>query len=218
MLDGEVPEGRATRSGALPRRPAPRPLGPSRARSFCGHPAGVARPRHADHCRPSGHRSTAELVPGADPDHMAGAARTDLGDPGQPWPLWCRPRRHGPGTDRLRCGRELGPEAGSDLRQLPPPPPLDGPPGIGKSRWARRLGELLSLPISEIEATGENASFGGRLSARLGWFLPGRLIETVLPSRIAYPIMVVDEVEKAGQPSSMKGHTFGPAPAREISL
>lgn len=36
-----------------------------------------------------------------------------------------------------------------------PPLLLDGPPGIGKSRYARRLGELLATSPTVIEATGE---------------------------------------------------------------
>ncbi|WP_255469857.1 AAA family ATPase [Paracoccus sp. FO-3] len=90
-----------------------------------------------------------------------------------------------------------------------PPLLLDGPPGIGKSHWARRFGELLSVPTAVIEATGENVSFGVVGSQR-GWggSCPGRLIETVLQSRVANPVMVVDEVEKAGTAVSMKGHAF----------
>ena len=90
-----------------------------------------------------------------------------------------------------------------------PPLLLDGPPGIGKSHLARNLGKLLAAPTTVIEATGENASFGVVGSQR-GWggSYPGRLIETVLQSLVANPVMVIDEIDKAGSPESMKGQTF----------
>lgn len=95
-----------------------------------------------------------------------------------------------------------------------PPLLLDGPPGIGKSYWARRLGALLSTATAVIEATSENASFGIVGSRRgCGGYHPGRLIETVLQTRIANPVMVVDGVEKAGTAVSMKGYAFGLAEA-----
>lgn len=91
-----------------------------------------------------------------------------------------------------------------------PPLQLTGPPGIGKSHFGRRLAALLSVPTTVIEATGENASFGVVGSQR-GWggSHPGRLIETILQSRIANPVMIVDEVEKAGHAVSTKGQAFG---------
>ena len=95
-----------------------------------------------------------------------------------------------------------------------PPLLLDGPPGIGKSYLARILGKLLSTTITVIEATGENVSFG-IVGSQRGWggSHPGRLIETILQSRIVNPVMVVDEVEKAGRVTSTNGHAFGLAEA-----
>ncbi|WP_253879826.1 hypothetical protein [Paracoccus aminovorans] len=85
-----------------------------------------------------------------------------------------------------------------------PPLQLTGPPGIGKSRFGRDLATLLATSTAVIEATGENASFG-IVGSQRGWggSYPGRLIETVLQSRIANPVMIVDEIEKAGTAVSM---------------
>lgn len=87
-------------------------------------------------------------------------------------------------------------------------------PRIGKSNWARRLGQLLTVPTAVVEATSENASFGVVGSQRCwGSAHPGQLLETILQARVANPVLVVDEVEKAGKASSIKGHTFGLAEA-----
>lgn len=91
-----------------------------------------------------------------------------------------------------------------------PPILLDGPAGIGKSYWARQLGELLSLPTTEIEATGENASFS-IVGSQRGWSgtQPGRVIGTILQNCVANPVILIDELEKAGVVTSERGHAFG---------
>ena len=86
---------------------------------------------------------------------------------------------------------------------------LLGPPGIGKSHWARGLGKLLEVPTTVVEATGEPASFA-LIGSQRGWGNagPGKVMETILREKCASPIMVVDEVEKAGEVNSEKGLRF----------
>lgn len=76
------------------------------------------------------------------------------------------------------------------------------------------MGELLSTPVTVVEATGENASFG-IVGGQRGWSgaYPGPLVETVLRTGTANPVIVVDEVEKAGRVTSTKGSAFGLAEA-----
>ncbi|MDQ7263704.1 AAA family ATPase [Paracoccus sp. PS-1] len=86
---------------------------------------------------------------------------------------------------------------------------LDGPPGIGKSAWARHLANLLGTSIIEIDATNESASFG-IVGAQRDWgnSAPGRVLSDMLRHKVGNPIAVIDEIEKAGRPISMKGSVF----------
>lgn len=90
-----------------------------------------------------------------------------------------------------------------------PPILLDGPPGIGKSHWARWLGTLIGVPGMVYDAATENASFG-LVGSQRGWSnaAPGRLVNLILTERVANPVVVVDEVDKAGTAQSDKGRSF----------
>lgn len=83
---------------------------------------------------------------------------------------------------------------------------LAGPPGIGKSHYARRFAELADLPVRMIDVGGGSAGF--RISGtEKGWGTeqPGIPVETILATRIANPLMIVDEIDKAGTIYSTRG-------------
>lgn len=83
---------------------------------------------------------------------------------------------------------------------------LVGSPGIGKSYWARRVAHHLAVPTTLIDATGEPATFA-LVGSQRGWSTatPGKLMQTVLRERHGGPLVIVDEVEKAGDIHSSKG-------------
>ncbi len=86
----------------------------------------------------------------------------------------------------------------SDEMELPPMLLL-GEPGIGKTYFGKRLAELLSTGFG----------FCTMSSMTAGWILsgassqwrnakPGKVFETLLHGSYANPVMVVDEIDKAG--------------------
>lgn len=90
-----------------------------------------------------------------------------------------------------------------------PPMLLDGPPGVGKSYWARRLAELIGAPSDLIDAANEPAGFAVAGSQR-GWATAqaGRPVELFLRERVGNPVIVIDEIDKVGDVRSDKGVSF----------
>jgi hypothetical protein len=80
-----------------------------------------------------------------------------------------------------------------------PPILIVGPPGIGKTRFTRRLGEITGVPARVINAGGsaDNRDFSG--TAR-GWGTahPARIVEILRETETANPIVLLDEIDKAG--------------------
>jgi MoxR-like ATPase len=80
-----------------------------------------------------------------------------------------------------------------------------GPPGNGKSRLIRRIGDLLSIGIYRFDAGSSTDGVGYGGTPR-GWSestpcIPARAVQT---NKIANPIVMVDEVEKAS-PNTRNG-------------
>ncbi len=80
-----------------------------------------------------------------------------------------------------------------------PPMLLLGEPGIGKTHFARRMAQLLATGFGFVSMSSMTA----------GWILsgassqwknakPGKVFDTLLNGTYANPVMVVDEVDKAG--------------------
>jgi hypothetical protein len=87
-----------------------------------------------------------------------------------------------------------------------PPVLLVGNPGVSKSWLARELARLGNLPVRQIDVGAGSAGF--RIAGtEKGWGTasPGLPVETILRSRIANPMMIVDEIDKAGGMTSTSG-------------
>jgi len=80
-----------------------------------------------------------------------------------------------------------------------PPMLLLGPPGIGKTHFCRRIAQLLATGYGLVSMSSMTA----------GWILsgassqwknakPGKVFDTLLHGRYANPVIVVDEIDKAG--------------------
>ncbi len=85
---------------------------------------------------------------------------------------------------------------------------LAGPPGTGKSRYSRRLSELLGLPSLTISCAGSSDSMTVRGTSR-GWSSarPGILLEVLQRHNSPAALIVWDELDKAS-PSTLNGRIW----------
>ncbi len=76
---------------------------------------------------------------------------------------------------------------------------LLGPAGVGKTRFLRRLGELLSTPAVFISLAGSADNMMLKGTAR-GWSSAraGYLVEQFLNFQTANPLVILDEIDKVG--------------------
>jgi ATP-dependent Lon protease len=75
---------------------------------------------------------------------------------------------------------------------------LLGPPGIGKTHFAREIAELLGTGLGFISMSSLTAGWvlSGASSQWKG-ARPGKVFETLVDGQYANPVMVVDEIDKA---------------------
>ncbi len=76
---------------------------------------------------------------------------------------------------------------------------LLGPPGVGKTRYSQELAKLLGIPMVYYGAAGSADTMLLKGSAR-GWrgARPSLAIETIRRHGVANPLILIDEIDKAG--------------------
>jgi ATP-dependent Lon protease len=76
---------------------------------------------------------------------------------------------------------------------------LLGPPGVGKTHFAREVAQLLGTGMGFISMSSMTAGWvlSGASSQWKG-ARPGKIFETLVEGQYANPVMVVDEIDKAG--------------------
>ncbi|WP_159011755.1 AAA family ATPase [Bradyrhizobium sp. S69] len=95
-----------------------------------------------------------------------------------------------------------------DLRQDEPlrfrPFVLVGEPGCGKSRLVRRLAELLGAPLRRYDAAGSSDNSFAGTPKRWSTALACYPLSAIADHKVANPLMLIDEIDKAGM-----GYTAG---------
>lgn len=84
-----------------------------------------------------------------------------------------------------------------------PPMLLNGPSGVGKTRWVRRVAQLSSIPMHFISVAGSDSSKAIMGSER-GWSnaRPSLPVLALSSTQIVNPIIMVDELDKANASSN----------------
>lgn len=78
-----------------------------------------------------------------------------------------------------------------------PPMLLAGPPGVGKTRYIKRIATALGLPFTDIQLAGVSDSFKiSGLSRYWGTAGPGVVANIFSANDVANPIFLLDEIDK----------------------
>jgi hypothetical protein len=110
-------------------------------------------------------------------------------------------------TASVESWRAMRNEVGEGRGAWCPPLLLNGPPGTGKTTLGRSLASALGVPLVEVDAGSGTAAFQiAGLEKGWGGAEPGLLVESVLREKIANPVIIVNEICRAGSGlSSSKG-------------
>ncbi|NOD34314.1 MULTISPECIES: AAA family ATPase [unclassified Ruegeria] len=85
---------------------------------------------------------------------------------------------------------------------------LIGGAGLGKTHLVRRVAELSNLPVVHIDGGASSEGFPvAGLSRGWGGAECGRPLKTMLSAQVANPVVVIDEVDKAGTAFGTSGHS-----------
>ncbi len=98
-------------------------------------------------------------------------------------------------TDLVLRAAHLSMHTESQLKL--PPLLLQGPPGVGKTHFARRLANALTIPVEFVamDMLSDRGTLTG-LSPSWRAAKPGKIAETLLTSEIISPLIVCDEIDK----------------------
>ncbi len=112
-----------------------------------------------------------------------------------------------PAIDRVRDDLALAALVGVRAFRIRPML-ITGPPGVGKSRFVRRLAELAGIHWAIISAGGSSDSRDLQGTAK-GWSKsrPARPVVEIASARVANPLLLVDEVDKVS-PSRTNGSVW----------
>ncbi|MFT5799042.1 MAG: hypothetical protein ACI84R_003111 [Candidatus Azotimanducaceae bacterium] len=79
-----------------------------------------------------------------------------------------------------------------------PPLLLLGPPGCGKSTWAKDLADQFNVPKLEIDVGATQGAVFSITGTERGWGTshPGRVVQSFLETSCANPVVIINEVDK----------------------
>ncbi len=122
-----------------------------------------------------------------------------------------------PSTICLRAARQAA-AAGTGLTF--PPVILCGPPGVGKSSYARALADSFNLPTVHIDVGSAGGAVFDLQGLEAGWgnAQAGRLARTIIATRCVNPLVIIDEIDRAGPAETSRGARHPGLPAALMSI